>query len=258
MNKNKNWEWIPNKPSQLAKGKERRLTLDLLLLRLEGRACSLSRLLQAKDCSFLFLDVLVQILVGDAQLVQLPVEPLDFLVPELEGGPRLLERSTLPLELALCLLRSLAFMLEDSSGLLESGSLLLEPSLRLLVRALLLLKLPLRRGERGSLLCQLHPQLLNLHGLLLGLALPRPCSLEGLRSCWSWARVEATSVSHSATTVRIAARSLRAFRRASSHSRCAAMDTEPAPCVEDWRAKHIAWMDRGQMHRQDGQIVHPR
>jgi hypothetical protein len=26
-----------------------------------------------------------------------------------------------------------------------------------------------------------------------------------------------------------------------------AMDTEPAPCVEDWRAKYIAWMDRGEL-----------
>jgi hypothetical protein len=47
------------------------------------------------------------------------------------------------------------------------------------VHALLLLELLLRRGERGSLVCQLDPQLLSLHGLLLGLALPRPCSLEG-------------------------------------------------------------------------------
>jgi hypothetical protein len=79
---------------------------------------------------------------GDAQLVQLPVEPRDVLVPELAGGSRLLERNTLPLELALRLLRRCAFTLEGSSGLLKSRSLLLEPSLRLLVRALLLLELP--------------------------------------------------------------------------------------------------------------------
>jgi hypothetical protein len=81
--------------------------------------------------------------------------------------------------LALCLLQRHAFTLECSSGLLESGSLLLKPSLCLLARALLLQELPLRRGERGSLLRQLDPQLLSLLGLLLGLALPRPCSLEG-------------------------------------------------------------------------------
>jgi hypothetical protein len=79
---------------------------------------------------------------GDAQLVQLPVEPRDVLVPELAGGSRLLERNTLPLELALRLLRRCAFMLEGSSGLVKSRLLLLEPSLRLLVRALLLLELP--------------------------------------------------------------------------------------------------------------------
>jgi hypothetical protein len=26
-----------------------------------------------------------------------------------------------------------------------------------------------------------------------------------------------------------------------------AMDTEPAPRAEDWRAKYIAWMDRGEL-----------
>jgi hypothetical protein len=26
-----------------------------------------------------------------------------------------------------------------------------------------------------------------------------------------------------------------------------AMDTEPAPRVEDWRAKYITWMDRGEL-----------
>jgi hypothetical protein len=78
----------------------------------------------------------------------------------------------------LCLLQCHAFTLEGSSGLLESGSLLLEPSFRLLAHAIPLLELPLRCGERGSPLCQLDSQLLSLLGLLLGLALPRPCSLE--------------------------------------------------------------------------------
>jgi hypothetical protein len=66
--KNKNWERIPSKPNQQAKGKERRLTFDLSLLRLEGHARGLSRLLQAKDCSHLFLDGLVLIHERDAQL----------------------------------------------------------------------------------------------------------------------------------------------------------------------------------------------
>jgi hypothetical protein len=62
----------------------------------------------------------MRVLVGDAQLVQLPVEPRNLPYPELEGGPRLLGRSTLPLELALHLLQRHAFMLEGSSGHLES------------------------------------------------------------------------------------------------------------------------------------------
>jgi hypothetical protein len=48
---------------------EGRLTIDLLLLRHEGLARDLDRLLQAKDRSFLLLDVLAQILVGNAKLV---------------------------------------------------------------------------------------------------------------------------------------------------------------------------------------------
>jgi hypothetical protein len=39
------------------------------------------------------------------------------------------------------------------------------------------------------------------------------------RSCWSWARIEATSVSHFAATVRIAAASSRAFCSTTSRSR---------------------------------------
>jgi hypothetical protein len=54
--------------------------------------------LQVKDHCILFLASLVLILVGDAQLVQLPVEPRDFFVPQLEGRLRLLERSAILLE----------------------------------------------------------------------------------------------------------------------------------------------------------------
>jgi bifunctional pyridoxal-dependent enzyme with beta-cystathionase and maltose regulon repressor activities len=25
------------------------------------------------------------------------------------------------------------------------------------------------------------------------------------------------------------------------------METEPAPCAEDWQAKYLAWMDRGEL-----------
>jgi hypothetical protein len=84
----------------------------------------------------------------------------------------------LQLELVLCLLPCHALTLEGSSGLLEGRSLPLEPSFRLLARALLMLELPLRRGKRGSPLRQLDSQLSSLLGLLLGLALQRPCSLD--------------------------------------------------------------------------------
>jgi hypothetical protein len=40
-----------------------------------------------------------------------------------------------------------------------------------------------------------------------------------VQSCWSWDRVEASSVSHSAAIVRIVAKSSHAFRSASSRSR---------------------------------------
>jgi hypothetical protein len=72
--------------------------LDLSLLRLEGRTRGLGCLLQAKDRGFLLLDGLAQILVGDAKMVQLPVEARDFFVPLLEGFLRLLECSALLFE----------------------------------------------------------------------------------------------------------------------------------------------------------------
>jgi hypothetical protein len=69
--------------------------------------------------------------------------------------------------------------LEGSPSLSKGGPLLLELSLRLLARALLLQELPFHRGECGNPVRQVRPQLLGLLGLLLSLALPRPCSLEG-------------------------------------------------------------------------------
>jgi hypothetical protein len=62
-------ERIPNKPNQQAIGNKKRLTFDLFLLRIKGLARGLDRLLQTKDHSFLLLDDLAQILVGDAKLV---------------------------------------------------------------------------------------------------------------------------------------------------------------------------------------------
>jgi hypothetical protein len=145
---------------------------------------------------------------------------------------RLLEGSTLPLELALCLLQRHAFTLEGSSGLLESGSLLLKPSLRLLARALLLLELPLRAvalSVSSTLSCSA-----SLAFSSAWLCQDRAPSRVA-RSCWSWARVEATSVFHSASTVRIAARSSRAFHSASSRSSSAVVTLSTA------EASSAAW-----------------
>jgi hypothetical protein len=112
-------------------------------------------------------------------LGQLPIEPCDFLVPKLNGRLRLLERGALTLELALHLLSFHALTHEGGSGLLKGGPLLLELRLRMLADAPLLLELHLHRGKRSDLVCQAGPQLLSLFGLLLNLALPRPCPLEG-------------------------------------------------------------------------------
>jgi hypothetical protein len=68
--------------------------------------------------------------------------------------------------------------LEGSLSFSKGGPLLLEPGFFLLACALLLLELPLRRGERGNPVRQVGPQLLDLLGFLLNLALPRPCPLE--------------------------------------------------------------------------------
>jgi hypothetical protein len=70
---------------------ENQLNFDLLLLRLEGLACVLSRLPQARNCGLLLLEGLAQVLVRDADLGQLPVEPRDFFIPLREGRLRPLE-----------------------------------------------------------------------------------------------------------------------------------------------------------------------
>jgi hypothetical protein len=84
-----------------------------------------------------------------------------------------------PSSAALGLLSCQALALEGGSSFSKCGPLLLELSLRLLARVPLLLKLLLHRGEGGGLVRQDGPQLLNLLGLLLGLALPSTRSLEG-------------------------------------------------------------------------------
>jgi hypothetical protein len=119
------------------------------------------------------------ILVGDAQLGQLPAEPRDFLVPLLEGCLHVLVRSTLSLQQTPCFLPRHALALEGGLGLSEGSPLLLELSLRLLACAPLLPKLLLCRDEGGGLVRQACLQLLCLLGLLLRLALPRPRPLEG-------------------------------------------------------------------------------
>jgi hypothetical protein len=73
----------------------------LFLLRVNGLARVFSRLPQGENRGFLLLEGLAQILVRDAELVSLPVEPRDFFVPLLEGCLRPLECGALLLESAL-------------------------------------------------------------------------------------------------------------------------------------------------------------
>jgi hypothetical protein len=158
---------------------KKRLTFDPLILCLEGLARVLSRLSLAENRGLLLLEGLAQVLVRDAKLGQLPVEPRDLFVPLLEGRLRPLECGTLLLESPLGLFPRQALALEGGSSLSEGGSLLLKLSVCLLAHVLLLLKLLLRRGERSSLVRQAGPQQLDLLSLLLGLALPGPCPLKG-------------------------------------------------------------------------------
>jgi hypothetical protein len=144
-----------------------------------GYACGLDGLLQAKDSSFLLLDGLTLIREGDAQLGQLPLKPRNLPFPLLEGCSRPLECGALLLKETLGLFPRQVLTLEGGPSLSESNSLLLELSIRLLARVPLALKLLLRRSEGGSLVSQAGPQLLDLLGLFLSLALPGPCSLEG-------------------------------------------------------------------------------
>jgi hypothetical protein len=142
-----NWERIPSKLKQQARKGKKQLTFDLFPLRFKGLARVLRRLLQAENRGFLLLEGLVQILVRDAELVELPVEPRDFFVPLLEGCLRPLECDALLLESALGLLLRQALVLESGPSLSKGSPLLLELSVRLLARVPLPLKLLLHRGE---------------------------------------------------------------------------------------------------------------
>jgi hypothetical protein len=107
-------------------------------------------------------------------LDQFSGERRDLYIPDLDRGPRLLQRGVLLLESALRLLPGQALALKDSLSLLEGGSLLMELALHLLMCTLLLAKLLFHHGERGDFLLQISTQLLGLLGLLLGLGLPGP------------------------------------------------------------------------------------
>jgi hypothetical protein len=87
-------------------------------------------------------------------LSQLPGEPRDLCIAELERGPHLLQRGMLLLKLASRLLSSRALALESGLSLLESDSPLLELALCLLARAPLLANLLIHRDERRDLLLQ--------------------------------------------------------------------------------------------------------
>jgi hypothetical protein len=117
--------------------------------------------------------------VRDAELHQLPVKPRDIVVPLLKGCLRPLECGALFLEPTLRLFPRQVFPLEGSLSLDEGSPLLLELVLCLLARGPLLPVMLLLRRKRRVILGHTRPQLLRLLGLLLGLALPSACFLEG-------------------------------------------------------------------------------
>jgi hypothetical protein len=131
------------------------------------------------DRGLLLLEGLVQVLVQDTELDQLPLELRGLVFPLLEGRLRPLERGTLLLEPTQRLFSRQVFPLEHSPGFDEGSPLLLKLGLRVLARGLLLTELLLRRGERGGLVRQARPQPLGLLGLLLSLTLPGLRPLEG-------------------------------------------------------------------------------
>jgi hypothetical protein len=134
------------------KGAETQLTFDLLPLQVEGLVHFLGLSPQVMDRGLLLIEGLAQVLVRDAELDQLPIEPRDNVVPLLKGRLRTLERSALLLEPALCLFPRQAFPLEGSPGLDEGSPGLLELVLCLPACGPLLPELPLRRRKRHSFL----------------------------------------------------------------------------------------------------------
>jgi hypothetical protein len=94
----------PKRIKRIGDRQERQLTINLLLLRVEGGTCGGRCLLQLEDDSFFCLAGLPHLFIRHALLDQLAREPCDLQVPELEGGLHLIQRSTLPLKLALRLL----------------------------------------------------------------------------------------------------------------------------------------------------------
>jgi hypothetical protein len=133
---------------------ESKLTFNLLLLHLEGLARLLSLALQLEERGLLLLEGLALVFMRDADLHQLPVEARHLLLLLLECGSRLLERGTLPLELAQRFLPRHAPLLERGPSLNERGLLPLKLVVRLLAGGSLLPMLFLHRGERGSLVRQ--------------------------------------------------------------------------------------------------------
>jgi hypothetical protein len=111
----------------------KQLTFNLLLLRLESLARLLAPSPQVLDSGLLLLEGLAQVLVRDAKLDQLPVEPRDLVLSLLEGGLRPLERGALLLKPTQRLLPRQVLPLERSPGFGESSLLLLELGLRLLL-----------------------------------------------------------------------------------------------------------------------------
>jgi hypothetical protein len=171
------------KPTGERQGKQ--LTLNLLVLRLEGGTRGGNCLLQLEDDIILLLVGLPQVLLGHARLDQLTGEPCDLLVQKLDGSLHRLKRSALPLNMALRFLSGRAFALEGGLSLLEGRPLLLELSLRLLVRTLLLTELLPHRGKRGGLVRQINPSCSA--SLAFSLAwLCQDCAPSRVAwSCWS-------------------------------------------------------------------------
>jgi hypothetical protein len=141
---------------------EGKLTFNLLLLHLEGLVCLLSLAMQLEVRGLLLLEGLALVLVRDADPHQLPVEMRHLLLLLLERRPRLVERGTLPLELAQRFLARQAPLLERGPSLEECGPLPLKLAVHLLAYSWFLPELLLRRGERGSLVRQGRLQPLSL------------------------------------------------------------------------------------------------